>query len=493
MRKYAVLGAVLVAVAACQDSTSPRPIAVTPARSNAAQSAAPNDYIVTFRDDESDPEGQANALVKAYGGSVMFVYRSALKGFAVSNLPDAAVEALQRNPRITRVERDGIMTAVGSGTQSGATWGIDRIDQRTLPLNGTYAWEGDGSGVTAYIIDTGIRTSHVEFGGRATGGFTSINDGNGSNDCNGHGTHFAGTVGGATWGVAKQVALVAVRVLNCAGSGTTSGVVAGIDWVTANHAPNAVANMSLGGGASSTLDNAVANSVAAGVTYAVAAGNDNADACNSSPARAPAALTVGATTSGDVKASFSNYGLCVDINAPGVGITSAWNTSNTATNTISGTSMATPHVTGAAASYLSLNSGASPTQVGNALKSVASTGHLTGLNAGTPNLLLFVGFSSGPESGGGGGGGGGGDPKPVAGLSKSCSGFTCTFTSTSTGATSYKWTFVNGNLSSPQTGPGPYSVTYQKRQSGSVTLEVTNAAGSSTTSLTVSCNPVKCQ
>jgi subtilisin family serine protease len=489
MRKYAVLAPVLIAVAACQDSTSPVPTTVPPTRVNAAQNAAPNDYMVTFRDDESDPEGQANGLVKAYGGSLKHVYRYALKGFAVANLSDAAVEALQRNPRITRIERDGIVTADGSGTESGATWGIDRIDQRSLPLSTTYSWEGDGTGVTAYIIDTGVRTTHDEFGGRASGGFTAISDGNGTNDCNGHGTHVAGTVGGETYGVAKYVALVAVRVLGCSGSGSTSGVIAGIDWVTGNHAANAVANMSLGGSASSTLDAAVTNSVNSGVTYAVAAGNSNADACNSSPARAAAALTVGATTSGDAKASFSNYGSCVDINAPGVSITSAWNTSNTATNTISGTSMASPHVAGAAASYLSLHLGSSPSAVGSALKQVASTGHLTGLVGSTPNLLLFVGFSQGAESGGGGGG-----SAPVAGLSKSCNGFTCTFTSTSTGTiTEYLWTFTGGNQASPQTGTGPYTVTYNARETGSVSLTVSNANGSTTATQNVTCNPRKCQ
>jgi subtilisin family serine protease len=483
MRKLAVPGATLLALVACQDSTSPRPITVAPTRVNAAQSAPENDYIVTFRDEETDPAGQADALVKAYGGSIKFVYRSALKGFAVANLPDAALDALQRNPRVAAVERDALVTADGSGSQTGATWGLDRIDQRDLPLNSTYAYDDDGSNVTAYIIDTGIRTTHVEFSGRASGGFTAISDGNGTNDCHGHGTHVAGTVGGSTYGVAKKVSLVAVRVLDCGGSGSNSGVIAGVDWVTTNHAANSVANMSLGGGLSSALNTAVANSIKAGVTYAVAAGNSNADACNSSPSSTPTALTVGATGSTDAKASFSNWGTCVDLNAPGVGITSSWNTSDVALASASGTSMASPHVAGAAALYLSGHLGSTPLQVESALKGAATTNHVTGLPNGTPNLLLYTHFGSGstpPPSG------------PVAAISKSCNGFVCTFTSTgtSTDPTTYEW---SGSTSGTVKDPKTYEVTYGFRQSGSVTLKVTDAVGVAQTSVSVTCNPKKCQ
>ena len=478
MRKYAVLAPVILTVAACQDSTSPAPLTVVPDGVNAARNAVQNDYIVTFRDDEADPEGQANGLVKAHGGSLTHVYRYALKGFAVANLPDAAVAALQRNPHVTRVERDAIMTIVGTETPT-PSWGIDRIDQHNLPLNNSYTYPNNGSGVTAYIIDTGIRFDHVDLGGRATTGYDAVTSGGNAADCNGHGTHVSGTVGGATYGVAKGVSLVAVRVLGCNGSGTTAGVVAGIDWVTQDHTTKknkAVANMSLGGGASSTLDNAVANSIASGVTYAVAAGNDNADACNTSPARTPAALTVGATDNNDARASFSNFGSCVDINAPGVSITSAWNTSATAINTISGTSMATPHVTGAAAVFLSANaSTTTPAAVATALINGSTKNVLTGVS-GSPNRLLFV-VTADP---------GGSAPPVDASFTVSCGRFLCTFTARTTTALSYAWSFGDG--ASAPNGTATATHTYAQK-SGSYTASLTISG--TTWTLVVSCNPGK--
>ncbi len=388
-------------LAACQDS--PNPVAPEPqllanASSISAQAgeAIPGEYIVVFRDEVPDVPETATRLIGKHSGTKRFTYTRALKGFA-ARLPEAAVQALRLDPAVAYIEQDQVMRAIT--LQTGATWGIDRVDQRNLPLSTTYEFNADGTGVTAYIIDTGIRFDHLEFGGRAFTGFDAVTTGGTAADCNGHGTHVAGTVGGTTYGIAKNVRLVAVRVLGCTGSGTTAGVIAGIDWVTGNHAAGApaAANMSLGGGASTALDNAVINSINDGVTYGVAAGNSNADACLSSPARAGPALTVGSTTIADARSSFSNFGTCVDIFAPGSSITSAWHTGPTATNTISGTSMATPHLVGAAVLYLQTNTAATPAQVESALESNATSGKVTSAGTGSPNLLLYTAFiSAGP-------------------------------------------------------------------------------------------------
>lgn len=372
---------------------------LAPAFATQAATDLADRYIVVFRPGTANTDRLTTDLAR--GGTVHFRYRTALQGFAAT-LPGAALEGIRRNPNIAFVEADAIM-AISTTTQSPATWGLDRIDQRALPLSNSYSYDASGAGVHAYIIDTGILSTHVEFGGRVGNGFTAVNGKPTTEDCNGHGTHVSGTVGGTTWGVAKQVTLIPVRVLGCSGSGTTSGVIAGIDWVAANALLPAVANMSLGGGASTALDNALAGAVNAGITFVVAAGNENTDACTSSPAREPSAITVGSTTSSDARSSFSNFGTCLDLFAPGSGITSAWSTSNTATNTISGTSMASPHVAGAAAVFLATNTSATPAQVTTALVTAATADVVSAAGSGSPNLLVFTGAA---------GGGGGETPPP---------------------------------------------------------------------------------
>jgi subtilisin family serine protease len=314
------------------------------------------------------------------------VYQHALAGFSIEAKPEN-VRRLMRDPRVAFIEEDGMMYP--AATQTGATWGLDRIDQRALPLNGSYVYDTTASNVRVYVIDSGVRASHSDFGGRVLAGASAINDGRGTNDCNGHGTHVAGTIAGATWGVAKAARIVPVRVFGCTGGSSNSTIISGIDWVAANRVLPAVANMSLGGGASAAVDTATNNLINRGVTVVVAAGNNNANACNYSPARVSGAITTGSTASNDARSSFSNFGTCVNIFAPGTSIRSAWYTSNTATNTISGTSMASPHVAGAAALYLAGNPSASPATVRNAIYNKATTGRLTGIGSGSPNRLLY--------------------------------------------------------------------------------------------------------
>jgi subtilisin family serine protease len=355
-----------------------------------AHGAIKDRYIVVFKSGSADSrsvDSAAGQLARQYGGRVGRAYKNAVHGFSV-NLTEKAAKRLAANPAVDYVEQDRTVSL--SATQNSAPWGLDRIDQASLPLSGTYTYPSTASNVHVYDIDTGARITNTDFGGRASYGYDFIDNDAVADDCNGHGTHTAGTIAGNTYGVAKGVKLVAVRVLDCQGSGSYSQIIAGVDWVTKNAVKPAVANMSLGGSAGSTLDNAVKNSIASGVTYAVAAGNDNTDACNTSPARLADAITVGATDSADNRASFSNYGSCLDIFAPGVNITSTYNTSDTSTTRMSGTSMATPHVTGAAALVLAASPTATPAQVRDTLVNNARSGLVKSPGSGSPNKLLNI-------------------------------------------------------------------------------------------------------
>lgn len=343
-------------------------------------------YIVVLA--PGTPPGQARALVQRYGGTVYRVYTTGLLGFAAA-LPPAAAAAMATDPAVSYLTPDREM-ALSTTEAPVPSWGLDRIDQRGRALSGSYAYPaGGGAGVTVYVLDTGIRISHRDFGGRARYGWDFIGNDANANDCNGHGTHVAGTVGGARYGVAKRVRLVAVRVLDCTGHGSYSAIIAGIDWVTAHAVRPAVVNMSLEGPASPALDDAVRRSVATGITYVVAAGNHSGNACTESPARITDVLTVAATGRDDARAPFSNYGRCVDLFAPGVAIASDWNRGDRAAALMSGTSMAAPHVAGAAALLLSAHRSWRPAQVRAALQAAATRGRVTRA-AGSPNLLLYV-------------------------------------------------------------------------------------------------------
>jgi subtilisin family serine protease len=350
-----------------------------------AEGAIDNSYIVVLKDGATVDE-----VADRHSADVERVYDNALNGFSAT-MSETMAKRAAADPRVAYVEQNRVFHTMADQANP-PSWGLDRIDQRNLPLDSNYSYSTTASNVEAYVIDTGIRITHNDFGGRARYGYDFVDNDANADDCNGHGTHVAGTIGGSSYGVAKGVELIAVRVLNCSGSGTYDGVIAGIDWVTENASGPAVANMSLGGGASTAVDDAVRRSIAAGVTYALAAGNDyGADACNTSPARTEEAITVGSTTNTDARSSFSNIGTCVDIFAPGTNITSAWISSDSSSNTISGTSMATPHVAGAAALYLADHPSATPQQVRDHLVDTGTTGVVGNPGSGSPNVLLYTG------------------------------------------------------------------------------------------------------
>lgn len=474
LRRSGLLLGVLT-LAACSDAGGPTQapaLAPRAALSATSSSVIPDHYIVVFRGSVRDPRTQAAALAARHGATVGHTYASALRGFSAV-IPASAVAALTADPSVEYVEPDQVARIVT--VQTPATWGLDRVDQRDLPLNNSYTYNVTGAGVNVYIIDTGIRTTHTEFGGRAVGAFGAVNDGNGTNDCNGHGTHVSGTAGGATYGVAKNVQLYAVRVLDCAGSGSYADVIAGVDWVTANRVNPAVANMSLGGPTSTALDQAVVNSINSGVTYAISAGNDNTNACNGSPARVAQAITVGSTMSTDARSSFSNTGSCVDIFAPGSSITSAWNTSDVATAVLSGTSMSSPHVAGAAALYLSANPTATPAAVATALTDSATNGKVTDPGAGSPNKLLYTAFIGGTPP-----------PNPlVVSFTWSCTNLVCNFSASASGPnrlSSASWDFGDGTGAGKVQKP---SHTYAAAGSYTVTFTATDVAGNTSSATNV--------
>jgi subtilisin family serine protease len=383
-----VLAAAVVAIVGTADAST---AGAGEIRAAGAPNAIRDSYIVVLKDSDVNiaaVDGAAKNLTAKHGGTVKQTYSSAVRGFELA-ANEKTARKLAKDPQVAFVEANQTIKALDTQANP-PSYGLDRVDQRDLPLNGKYTFSTNAANVNAYIIDTGIRTTHTDFGNRARVGTDTVGDGRNGQDCNGHGTHVAGTVGGSQFGLAKNVNLFAVRVLDCNGSGSNAGVIRGVDWVTQNAKKPAVANMSLGGGASAALDNAVKKSIASGVTYAVAAGNESQNACNVSPSRLPDAITVGATDSRDNKASYSNFGTCLDIFAPGSAIVSAAISSNTARATLSGTSMASPHVAGAAALVLAKNPGFTPKQVRDALVASATPNKVKSAGTGSPNALLFV-------------------------------------------------------------------------------------------------------
>lgn len=406
----------------------------------------PGEYIVILKEgvakkpkDRNDPRPPvpevAQELAAAFNGTLLQTYEHSLQGFSV-RMPEERARNLARHPKVEMVEENGWVEA--TATQYYPPWGLDRIDQRFRPLDSAFTYHTTASNVHVFVVDSGLRLTHSEFAGRVSAGYTAVVDGRQLSDCTGHGTHVAGIVAGTTYGVAKGVIIHPVRVLDCYNNGTFDQVIKGVDWVTANsHLKPAVANMSLRGGANTSLDTAVRNSIAAGITYVVAAGNDTANACNYSPARVAEAITVANSTSSDARYTDSNFGSCVDLFAPGTSILSAYHSSDTATAYLTGTSMASPHVAGVAALYLATRPTALPSTVATALIDKSTKNVLTNIGVGSPNRLLYSRVDI--------------DDPPIASFTWSCSGLSCTFYSTASddnGIVAWSWSFGDGTFGS---------------------------------------------
>jgi aqualysin 1 len=469
--KLAILGMAVFALACGENplsnGSSQAPGQLLDVVAAPAGQAVPDEYIVVFKDNVTAPASEAADIVLRDGGRLKYTYSGALKGFT-AQLSSTTIQALRSNSKVARIEQNQ-RVQLETTQLNPLNRGLDRIDQRNLPLSNSYTFNRTGAGVHFYGIDTGINLTHVDLNGRVAPGFDAVTPGGNANDCNGHGTHTATTAAGTSFGVAKGAIVHPVRVLDCTGSGTVAGVIAGVDFVTQNRVNPAVANMSLGGGISTALDQAVANSIASGVVYAIAAGNNSGNACNTSPARVPAALTVAASTLTDARASFSNFGTCVDLFAPGVNITAGWIGSNTATMTISGTSMATPHVAGVALLLREANPTATPAQIASLITSNATAGIITGAGTGTPNKLLFTGFITGP----------GVNQPPIARFTTSCgANHTCTFDASNStddvGIVGFEWKRATGAIIG---NAKVITFTFGSGGSRTITLTVTDGGG----------------